>query len=190
MTNLRRSGLLAVLAAFAFAACGGGAATTAAPGGATQGAVATQGTAATQSTGGQATQQPGGGGATVDACALLTDDDIKAVTGLAVSKKTAGPQGGVFPSGCLWELAGKGVVPPNIALGILTVGGKSFYDTNFKPFQNEQNATPVTGVGDEAVDVGFGVIQAVSGDAFFNLQYIGEGDHEIELSKRVVANLP
>lgn len=126
----------------------------------------------------------------MDACALLTDDDIKAVTGYAVATKTPGPTGGIFAAGCEWELvAPDEIVPPSVVLGIMTTGGKAYYDAYFKPFIEEQGYTPIADLGDEAVDAGFGVVQGVEGDSFFNLQYLGETDHEIELAKKLVTHL-
>lgn len=184
--SLLRAKLLpfAATMAVAIAACGGTAATTG-PGvpGATSGSP-------TQAPVGGATQPPGGGGSTVDACSFLTDDDIKAVTGYAVAKKTPGAQAGIFLSGCEWELvAPDEMVPPSIALGIMTEGGKAYYEKYMEPYNTEQNATPIDGLADKAVDAGFGVVQAVKGDVFFNLQYLGEDDHEVELAKKLVAHL-
>jgi hypothetical protein len=186
--HLRRARLLAVaaLAAVAIAACGGAAATTG-PGGPP---ASSAGNVTQVPVGGGATQQPGGGGATVDACSFLTDDDIKAVTGYTVAKKTPGAQVGFFQSGCEWELvAPDEIVPPSIVLGIMTEGGADYYAKYMEPFNTEQNATPIAGLGDKAVDAGFGVVQAVKGDVFFNLQYLGEDDHEVELAKKLVAHL-
>ena len=184
--SLLRAKLLAFAAttAVAIAACGGAAATTGpgVPG-------ATPGSATQAPDGGGATQPPGGGGSTVDACSFLTDDDIKAVTGYAVAKKTPGAQAGIFLSGCEWELAGNEIVPPSIALGIMTEGGKAYYEKYMEPYNTEQNATPIDGLADKAVDAGFGVVQAVKGDVFFNLQYLGEDDLEVELAKKLVAHL-
>jgi hypothetical protein len=171
--------LLSAVAVVGIAACGGSAAT-AGP--------------ATQPPG-QATQQPAGGGPAgggpaVDACALLTDDDIQAVTGYSVANKRPGPNGGVFAAGCEWELnADNEIVPPSIVLGIMTSGGKAYYESYFKPFNDEEGNKLIPGVGDEVVDAGFSVIQGVKGDAFFNLQYLGQGSHELELTKRLVTHL-
>jgi hypothetical protein len=186
--HLRRARLLAVAAmtAVAIAACGG-AATTTGPG-------VPAGTSAGNPTqvpvGGGTTQQPVGGGTTIDACSFLTDDDIKAVTGYTVARKTPGAQAGIFLSGCEWELvAPDEIVPPSIALGIMTEGGAEYYAKYMEPYNGEQGATPIAGLGDKAVDAGFGVVQAVKGDVFFNLQYLGEDDHEVELAKKLVAHL-
>jgi hypothetical protein len=188
-TNQLRACLLAGAAIFALAACGGGAAATGPNGaGASSGGGATNAPDTSTPIGGGATQAPGGG-ATVDACALLTADDIKSVTGYAVAKATGGPQGGVFASGCEWELVADEIVPPSILLGIMTEGGKDYYDKYFAPFDNAEGNTPITGLGDVAMDVGFGTVHVVKGEAFFNLQYLGQKDHEIDLARKLVAHL-
>jgi hypothetical protein len=178
---------LTAVAGLCLAACGGAAATSGPGAG---GGGATQGTgAATQNPGGGGQTQQPGGGQTVDACAFLTDDDIKSVTGYAVATKKNGAQVGIFQSGCEWELvAPNEIVPPSIVLGIMVEGGKAYYEKYMKPYNDEQGATAVP-VGDEAVDAGFSVIMGVKGDAFFNLQYLGQKDWELELAKKLVTHL-
>ena len=179
--------LLTAVAALAFAACGG-AAGTQGPGGPAATTAAGGGTTAPVN--GGSTQPPVGGGTTVDACTYLTDADIKAVTGYDVASKRTGAQAGIFQNGCEWVLkAPNEIVPPSIALGLMVEGGKSYYATYMKPYNDEQGAKPVSGAGDEAVDAGFGVIQGVKGDAFYNLQYLGEKDLELELAKKLVTHL-
>jgi hypothetical protein len=178
---------LAATAAVAIAACSG-AATTSGPGG--PGAT-TAGADPTQApVGGQTTQAPPAGPA-VDACALLTDEDIKAVTGYAVAKKTPGPQGGLMgdSSGCLWDLTANEIIPPSIALGVISTGGKSYYEQYFKPFNAGAGYELLPGVGDEVWDAGSGVIQGVKGDVFFNLQYLGKDDHQLELAKTFLTHI-
>lgn len=176
---------LAATTAVAIAACGG-AATTSAPGG----GGATQPAGATQSTGGGVPTQQPGGGQTVDACSLLTAEDIKAVTGYAIDKAVPGPQGGVFASGCEWGLIAENeIIPPSIVLGIMTTGGKAFYDQFFAPFENADGNKPISGLGDKAIDVGASTVQVIKGDAFFNLQYLGKQDLEEELAKKVLTHL-
>lgn len=180
--------VLAATAVLGVAACGGGAVT---PTGAGGPAATTAGANPTQApVDGQATQAPPAGPA-VDACALLSDDDIKAVTGYAVAKKTPGPQGGLMgdSSGCLWELTANEIVPPSIALGVISTGGKSYYEKYFKPFNANAGYELVPGVGDEVWDAGSGVIQGVKGDVFFNLQYLGKDDHQLELTKKMLTHI-
>lgn len=185
-TQLHRAQLivLAATAVVALAACGGGAAPTAPGGGGS-----TQAAGATQNPGGGAATQNPGGGPTVDACSFLTADDIKAVTGYAVEKAVSGPQGGVFASGCEWALVSNEIVQPAIVLGIMTQGGKAYYDRYFAPFENADGNEPISGLGDKAIDVGASTVQVIKGDTFFNLQYLGQKDHEIDLAKKLVAHL-
>jgi hypothetical protein len=180
--------ILSTTAAVAIAACGGGAAATAGPGGP---AATTAGANPTQAAvGGQATQAPAAGQG-VDACALLTDDEIKAVTGYPVAQKNPGAQGGLMgeTSGCQWDLTANEIVPPSIVVGVVGTDGKSYYEKYFKPFNEGAGYELVPGVGDEVWDAGSGVIQGVKGDVFFNLQYLGRDDHELELAKKLVAHL-
>ena len=185
--------ILGILTTIVVAACGGGTATTSGPGGPGP----TSGTGTTQAPGnGTSTQAPGGGG-TVDACALLTAEDIEAVTGLVASSVEPGPQAGVFASGCLWELVDEdAMVPPTISLGVMTTGGKDYYERYFAPFNEDAGYKPIENLGDVAVDADFGAVHVVTGDAFFQVQYIGGGFGSddstalaTELARWVVINL-
>ena len=187
-------GLLAA-ASIAIAACGGGAAATAGPAGSRSSNAPAGAGGATEAPGGVASQAAGGAGGAQDPCSLLTADDIKAVTGHAVSKATDSPHGGIFPAGCEWELiAPDESVPPTILLGIMAQGGKAYYEQYFEPYNQEQGNTPIAGLGDKAVDSGFSTVLVVKGDTFFNLQYL-QGDLgpdsglQVELAKKLVAHL-
>jgi hypothetical protein len=194
-TRLAARAALPFLVAVIAAACGGqgGAASAPAPGATTN----TGGAAATQQPGGGvATQAPAGGGETVDACALLSEADIKEVTGLDTESSTPGPQLGIFEHGCEWQLIDDdAIVPPAVVLGLKTSGGRRYYDTYFKPFNAGAGYETIAGLGDEAVDAEAGAVLVVAGDAFMNLQYVGlgvpEDDTELaaELARKVVANL-
>lgn len=188
MLRLRRRHSLvwALAIASLVAACGGTTPTTGPTGTA-------PGLATTSPGGGTATQAPDQGG-TVDACALLTTADIEAVTGLQTKSRAPGPQGGVFESGCLWELIGeRPLLPPTISLGVMRPGGREFYDRNFAAM--DAGYQPIAGLGDVAVDADFGAVHVVSGDTFFQVQYIGDGGGDdntaraTELARKVVANL-
>jgi hypothetical protein len=189
-TNRRLPIVVGILTTIVLAACGGGTPATSGPGG----PAAASGGLATQAPG-AATQAPGGGEA-VDACALLTAADIEAVTTLAATSMTPGPQGGVFPSGCLWVLGDESsVVPPEISLGVLRPGGKDYYERYFATMDDNAGYKPIDGLGDVAVDAEFGAVHVVSGDTFFQVQYIGaafgtdDTSMATELARRVVANL-
>ncbi len=175
------------------AACGGSAPTTG-PAGTSAGLASSPPANGTPAGNGTATQGPGTG-VTVDPCGLLTAADIQAATGQETTSSVAGPQGGVFPSGCLWELVGdRPMIPPSFALGVLARGGKDFYDRNFKALNAQFE--PIDGLGDVAVDAGSGTVHVVSGDVFFQVQYLGDlggADNTAkatELARKVLANLP
>ena len=87
---------------------------------------------------------------------------------------TPGPQAGVFASGCEWELVDEdAMVPPTISLGVMQPGGKDYYDRYFADMNDNAGYKPIDGLGDIAVDADFGAVHVVSGDAFFQVQYIG-----------------
>ena len=186
-TTRRRPIVLATLTALLLAACGTGTAPSR-PGG----AGATSGTPTTQAPGGGVATQPPD--ATVDACALLTAADIEAVTGLVTKTSVPGPQGGIFASGCLWELVDDAMVPPSISFGVMKSGGRDYYDRYFAGL-GDPGYEPIDGLGDVAVDAEFGAVLVVSGDTFFQVQYLGGGfggdDTAVatELSRKVIANL-
>ena len=190
-TNRRALTIVGLSTALVLAACSG----------APVGPAGTSGAGSTSGAGGPGpTQAPGqrtqptGGGAAVDACALLTDAEVEEVTGHAVEETTPGPQLGLFQFGCQWLLSqDDAMVPASINLGVMPEGGRSYYDRYFAPFNEEYGYEAIPGVGDEAVDAEVGSILVVAGDAFFNLQYIGFTDDDAavaaELGRKVVARL-
>jgi hypothetical protein len=101
--------------------------------------------------------------AAIDACALLTADEIKAATHLAA--KTAEPG----PSECTWPLeTTSGFGLESIQLTVLASGGRARFDIFSSGMEH------LAGVGDDAVVLGgntAGSIQAVSGDRLVTLKY-------------------
>jgi hypothetical protein len=185
----RRLAIVPGVFAALLVACGGGAGTVG-----SGGPAATAPSAAATTPAGVETQATGGGGgAAVDACGLLSDADIKDLTGHGVAQRAAGDPLGIFGHGCMWELAVEGgsPVPPQINLGVMTTGGRAFWDAYFAPIIDEY--VPIEGLGDVAVDAGVKSIMVVSGDAFFQVQYFpgyGFADaHQAELARRILANL-
>jgi hypothetical protein len=66
-----------------------------------------------------------------DPCTLLTDAEVTAATGLPVVSKQAGPQMGLFNTGCDWEVGAPNQVPWSVQLGVMASGGRSYYDQYF-----------------------------------------------------------
>lgn len=187
----RGSVIFTILTTVLLAACGGG---PAASGG--RGSGATSGGGTTDAPVGGTTTTAPGSAAAVDACGLLTSADIRAVTGNETESSTARPMYGIFPSGCEWTLIdSEAVVLPSIGLGVMATGGKAYYDAYFAPFIEENDYVPIQGLGDEALEDVAGAVLVLSGDTFFNLQYLGGGfgndDTAVstDLAEKVVANL-
>jgi len=189
MSAKARTPRLAMIAMLisAVAGCAGATAPTSRPG---TPAPSGPATGASQGVDGIGSTPATGGGSSGDACSLLTADDISAVTGYAISKATPTSPDMVFPSGCEWELdAPNEVVPPSIVLGIQRSGGKAYFDSYFKPFASDEGNQPVADLGDAAIDVGFGAVVVLKGDTLFNLQYIGQDKHQVELARTLLAHL-
>ena len=153
-------------------ACGGGGTSSPVTSPIASGLPATN--APASATGGVASPPPAGA---VDACALLTDDEILQATSHAVVNRTAGPQMGIFQNGCLIELEDDdAIVPPEITIGVISPGGADYFRRFFvEPFPEAEH---VSGIGDDAVRGGAGDLLAVKGDTMVNVLYIGLGDEE------------
>ena len=97
-------------------------------------------------------------GEAINACALLTDADIREATGFTVLAND--PVGGITSTGCRWELDyGDPDIHEYVTLNVQSPGGRAWYD-GF-PFDAPAS---VEGLGDKAVEDG-GVVFAVQGDS-------------------------
>jgi hypothetical protein len=127
--------------------------------------------------GGDATAAPpadGGGGSTVAACDLLTDEDVEQVTGQPVEEMVAGPVLGIFENGCEWTLeAGTAGVEASLTVGVISPGGRRYYESFFEPFIGEEggHVEALSGIGDKASRDEFGGIMAVKGDTLVDVSY-------------------
>lgn len=142
----------------------------------------------TPGTGAQPTQ---GGGAAGDPCDLLTDQDIKDITGYAATGKESTPRGGLWSAQCLWTVAGQGDVPAALTLTIKSPGGRANWDQYMIPIQGE--FTPIEGLGDAAFGKVHWPTHVLLGDTYFSVQYVGfpdpEGPMNTDLARRVAENL-
>jgi hypothetical protein len=178
----RALGLLAV--AGLLAACSGAAATPNPA--ATSGTAASAGPQASRSTG-SATNGGPGTGMSFDACALLTEADIKEITGFAVAKVIPDPADSIFPAGCQWMVVDAAW---QVFLGVSSPGGQAMWDRLVPYTQGDA----VSGIGDEAFlsEMG-GDLMVRLGDVFIDVQYVAVGEPEgtqDRLAKRVLERLP
>jgi hypothetical protein len=162
--------LAAALAAVFLAGCGAATGPTPTP------------PASASSTPAQSSQAAAGPAFTGDPCALLTDDEIKQITKQPIVSKTAGQQLGVFDVGCDWEVGPPNQVPWSVQVGIIPSGGRSYYDKYFAPFQG----TPVSGIGDVALEFDKNDVLAVHGDVLAGVEIIAPGNHDLTLADQLM----
>ena len=174
---------IGVLAGCAAPAASGGAGSTAGPvatsaGGPAGGATPPAGT----STGGS----PGAGTA-IDACALLSDADIKEITGFEVARTIPDPADTTFAAGCQWLVVDAAW---QIHFGITSPGGQATWDSLVPYLAGKK----VDGIGDEAflAELG-GDLMVRRGDTVIDMQWVAAGpgdDVQEALAKRVLEHLP
>lgn len=134
---------------------------------------------------GAATSPPA---AAVDACALLTDEEILQATTHAVVRRTPG-QMSIFPNGCWIELADDGtMIPPEITIGVVSPGGAYYFQRYF--VDAVTGVEHVSGIGDDAVRGGAGDLIAVKGDTLVSVLYIGLGDGDMITQSLLLSALP
>lgn len=119
----------------------------------------------------------GDGGTATDVCALLSEEDLIELTTWGAETVEPGPQQGIFRDGCLWTLTdGSSAAiygPATISLGVVSPGGRSYYDTYFAPFAEEYDQEHLTDVGDEGLaDTFTNSVLAVQGDSFVSVQWL------------------
>lgn len=188
------------LVSVAIAACGGGGAPPSAATGSTPIGAAPGTESATPQGSAAVIASPGtGSGTAVDACVLLTDDDVSAVTGYAVNRHEAGTVLGVYPNGCQWFFsASTSLGVQSLVLGVLSPGGKALYDTSFGPFAEEFGYDRVDGLGDAALRQAPGALMTLQGDTLVDVLWISgatgdaAGLDEVarELVERALARAP
>jgi len=138
MTRMRSRGFAAIgLVVLAGCSSGGPAPSSSAAGGGSS-----QAAASAAGGGGGATQAAGNGGgvSSIDACKLLTTDEIKSATGISV--KAGVPQSTDSQVNCDWESEDGA---SSVGLTVAT-----FDDSLWSAFSSAANAKPVSGFGDAA----------------------------------------
>jgi hypothetical protein len=182
MTRVRAA--LVTIALLAVAGCASGAGGTAPTG--SQAAAGSSTSVDGGASQGQATPPVG---QVLDACSLLTDAEILQVTGSAVVSKEPGDPTGVLGDGCDWKLdIGSEIVAPEVALGVMSSGGRAYFDTYFLPYATE----PVSGLGDEAIRDDATSLMAVKGDVLVSVQVVGKRTNEFprQLIEVIFSKLP
>jgi hypothetical protein len=118
--------------------------------------------------------QPGQGGASIDSCSILSDEEIQAATDELPTQRRASTLTQVFSSVCDINLDNGG----SLTISVLPQGGKAMYETSFEPFIGE-GAGPLdealSGLGDKAARSGQDIIMALKDDVLFEIQYIEFG---------------
>lgn len=129
----------------------------------------------------------------VEACSLLTDAEIESATGRSVASKQPGTVQGVFENGCTWELelAEDDYVGWSIDVGVISPGGRRFYDTYVAPFAEG----PVPNLGDAAVSQEVGGIDVVKGDTLVSVFVVAlntddEDAVTRELAQAAISHVP
>jgi hypothetical protein len=130
------------------------------------------------------TSLPPAGGSTdasagIDACALLTDDEVEAGTGEAVDSREHSTLTRVFPSVCDIGLEGGSVFggAGSLTVEVMTTGGKQMYETSFEPFIGQNDfllVEAVPGLGDKA-GRSDDEIMVLKGDVLFDVFYVEYG---------------
>jgi hypothetical protein len=125
--------------------------------------------------------QPAPAGASIDACALLTDAEVTAGTGEAVTSRKHSTLTQVFPSVCDLELSGGGSVfggNPSLSIKVLATGGKTLYENSFEPFIGQSNSLltdTVPDLGDKAGRADDDELMVLKGDVLFDVFYLEAG---------------
>ena len=147
------------------------------------------GPAGTATPGGQPTQAAGG--TPGDPCELLSDEDIKEVTGFDAVGKEGTVRVGLWDNQCLWEVDGASEVPAALTVTIKSPGGRANWDQYMIPIQGE--FTAVDGLGDAAFGKVHWPTHVLVGDTYFSVQFLDFPDPETpvntELARRIVENL-
>jgi hypothetical protein len=134
--------------------------------------------------------QPGQPAGSIDACALLTDEEIRAGAGHEVVERIQSTLTQVFPSVCDMQLD-----EGQLVVSAMASGGRALYERSFEPLIGEMYLEhAMTGLGDKAAHDGSGVLMVLSGDTLFDLQYIGSRPDKhnvvVYMAERILAKLP
>lgn len=135
---------------------------------------------------------PGQPAGVIDACAVLSDAEIKAAALEGVGQRRQSTLTQVFPSVCDIVLEDGG----SLTVSVLATGGRAMYETSFEPFigDGESLDEAVPGVGDKAARSGSSSLMVLKGDVLFDLQLLNARPDRMPalqyLAERIIARLP
>ena len=133
--------------------------------------------------------QPGRPAAGIDACTLLSDEEVRAGTGHDVADQTQSRLTRVFPSVCDIDLVAGG----SLTIGIMSTGGRAMYENSFEPFIGQGSSPPldraVAGLGDKAGISGDHSLMVLEGDVLFDIFYLSPGRPDKEAVLRYLAQV-
>ncbi len=120
---------------------------------------------------------PGGPPSIAEPCTLLTEAEIRQATGFEIkwifpSEDTPGD----LPVGCNWSL-GTAELGADIVIGVRSPGGAALFDPS--------RGDPVDGIGDRAYQSEPAVVDAVKGDTFVSVTYIGSEGDDPEITREL-----
>jgi hypothetical protein len=98
---------------------------------------------------------------------LLTDADVREITGKTLARKTA--TSGSYMNAAEFELRGDKDVDTSIVLGVMSSGGRPY----FEKCRSQAASSAVPNLGDGAISPETDHIIAVQGDTLVEVQYIG-----------------
>jgi hypothetical protein len=114
---------------------------------------------------------------------LLTDADIREITGKTLARRSATK--GSFMNAGEFELSGDNGVDASIVVGVMNSGGRPYFN---KCLSQAANAT-VPNLGDGAISPENDHIIAVQGDTLVEVQYIGIAQAQPGVVNRLVERI-
>jgi hypothetical protein len=114
---------------------------------------------------------------------LLTDSDIREITGKTLARRTA--TSGAFMNAGEFELSGDNGVDASIVVGVMSPGGRPYFN---KCLSRAANAT-VANLGDGAIIPETDHIIAVQGDTLVEVQYIGISQAQPSVVNRLIERI-
>jgi hypothetical protein len=114
---------------------------------------------------------------------LLTDADIREITGKTLVRRTA--TSGSFMNAGEFELSGDNGIDASIVVGLMSSGGRSY----FKKCLSQAANASVPNLGDGALSPETDHIIAVQGDTLVEVQYVGVSQAQPGVVNRIIERI-